>query len=103
MMRLYHSVLWVLILSLVLLQIQYSGHTLLSRSSTKDLRGCYDEALSQRYAGSYIKLGLEASSGWLSGEIPANLPGQFSLSGQIFLHWAAATLKGLGEFQNKKF
>jgi hypothetical protein len=35
-------------------------------------------------------------------EIPANLPGQFSLSGQIFLHWAAATLKGLGEFQNKK-
>ena len=35
-------------------------------------------------------------------EIPANLPGQLSLSGQIFLHWAAATLKGLGEFQNKK-
>ena len=35
-------------------------------------------------------------------EIPANLPGQFSLSGQIFLHWAAATLKGLVEFQNKK-
>ena len=35
-------------------------------------------------------------------EIPANLPGQFSRSGQIFLHWAAATLKGLGEFQNKK-
>ena len=31
-------------------------------------------------------------------EIPANLPGQFSLSGQILLHWAAATLKGLGEF-----
>ena len=26
-------------------------------------------------------------------EIPANQPGQFSLSGQIFLHWAAATLK----------
>ena len=35
-------------------------------------------------------------------EIPANLPGQFSLSGQIFLHWAAATMKRLGEFQNKK-
>jgi hypothetical protein len=35
-------------------------------------------------------------------EIPAKLPGQFSHSGQIFLHWAAATLKGLGEFQNKK-
>ena len=34
-------------------------------------------------------------------EIPAKLPGQFSLSGQIFLHWAAATLKGLGEFQIK--
>ena len=32
---------------------------------------------------------------------PANLPGQFSQSGQIFLHWAAATLKGLGQFQNK--
>ena len=36
-------------------------------------------------------------------EIPASLPGQFSLSGQTFLHWAAVTLKGLGEFQNKKF
>ena len=35
-------------------------------------------------------------------ELPANLPGQFSLSGQLFLHWAAATLKGLVEFQNKK-
>ena len=32
-----------------------------------------------------------------------NLPGQFSLSRQIFLYWAAATLKGLAEFQNKKF
>ena len=30
-------------------------------------------------------------------EIPAKLPGQFGHSGQIFLHWAAATLKGLGE------
>jgi hypothetical protein len=28
-------------------------------------------------------------------EIPANLPDQFSLSGQIFLHWAAATLKDM--------
>ena len=36
-------------------------------------------------------------------ELPANLPGQFSLSGQLFLQWAAATLKGLVEFQNKKF
>ena len=38
-------------------------------------------------------------------EKPANLPGQFSLSRQIFLHWAwaAATLKGLVGFQNKKF
>ena len=34
-------------------------------------------------------------------EIPANLPSQFSPTGQIFLHWAAATLKGLGQFQNK--
>ena len=30
------------------------------------------------------------------------LPGQLGHSGQIFLNWAAATLKGLGEFQNKK-
>ena len=30
-------------------------------------------------------------------EIPAKLPGQFGHSGQIFLHLAAATLKGLGE------
>ena len=36
-------------------------------------------------------------------EIPANLPGQLSSSGQIFLHWAAATLKGHIGFQNKKF
>ena len=35
-------------------------------------------------------------------EIPDNLPGQFSLSGLIFLQWAAATLKGLVGFQNKK-
>ena len=35
-------------------------------------------------------------------EIPANLPGQFSPNGQIVWHWAAATLKGLGEFQNRK-
>ena len=35
-------------------------------------------------------------------ELPANLQGQFSVSGQLFLHWAAATLKGLVEFQNKK-
>ena len=35
-------------------------------------------------------------------ELPANLPGQFRLGGQLFLHWAAATLKGLVEFQNKK-
>ena len=36
-------------------------------------------------------------------EIPANQPGQFSPSGQIFLHWAAATLKGHVEFQNNFF
>ena len=36
-------------------------------------------------------------------EIPASLPGKFSPTGQFFWHWAAATLKGLGEFQNKKF
>ena len=35
-------------------------------------------------------------------EIPANLPGQFSQYGQIFLHWAAATLKGHIGVQNKK-
>ena len=35
-------------------------------------------------------------------EIPANMLGQFSLLGQMFLHWAAATLKGLVQFQNKK-
>jgi hypothetical protein len=36
-------------------------------------------------------------------EIPANLPGQFSLSGQIFLQLAPATLKGLLQIQNEKF
>ena len=39
---------------------------------------------------------------WAPSEIPANMPGQFTLSGQIFLHWAAATLKGLCEFQNSR-
>ena len=34
-------------------------------------------------------------------EISANLPGQLSPSWQIFWHWAAATLKELGQFQNK--
>ena len=33
-------------------------------------------------------------------DIPANQSGQFNLCGQIFLHWAAATLKGLVKFQN---
>ena len=28
---------------------------------------------------------------------------QFSPNGQIFWHWVAATLKGLGEFQSKNF
>ena len=36
-------------------------------------------------------------------EIPANLPGQFNLSWLTFLHWAAATLSGQGEYQNKTF
>ena len=36
-------------------------------------------------------------------EIPANQAVQFSLAGQIFLHWAAATLKGHVEFQNNFF
>ena len=52
-----------------------------------------------------VKSGLEFSYFEIPrapSEIPANLPGQFSLSGQIFLHWAAATLKRLAEFQNKK-
>jgi hypothetical protein len=35
-------------------------------------------------------------------ELPANLPGQFRLSGQLFLHWAAATIKGLVEFQKNQ-
>ena len=35
-------------------------------------------------------------------ELLSDLRGQFSLSGQIFLHSAAATVKGLVEFQNKK-
>ena len=36
-------------------------------------------------------------------EIAAKLPGQFSHSGQIFLPWAAATLKGLGKFKIKDY
>ena len=35
-------------------------------------------------------------------EIPARCPGQFSFSGQICLHLAVATLKGLVQYQNKK-
>ena len=36
-------------------------------------------------------------------EIHANLPDQFSRSGQIFLHLSVATLRGYIGFQNKKF
>ena len=36
-------------------------------------------------------------------EIPANLPGPFSCSWQIYLQWAAASVKGHVGFQNKKF
>ena len=32
-----------------------------------------------------------------------NLEKKISHYGQICLHWAAVTLKGLGEFQNEKF
>ena len=32
-------------------------------------------------------------------ELPANIPGQFSLSRQLLLHWEAATLKGLVELK----
>ena len=35
-------------------------------------------------------------------ETPANMPSQLILSGQIFLHWAAAIMKVLAEFQTKK-
>ena len=81
MMRLYHSVLAVLMSCLVLIQIQFASSALLRRgvdfgephsltrdhmssfrSSKKDLWGCYDEALSHRSAGSYIKLGLASNS-----------------------------------------
>ena len=48
-----------------------------------------------------VKSGLEFILKLIPSEIPAKLPGQFSHSGQIFLPWAAATLKGPGRFQNK--
>ena len=35
-----------------------------------------------------------------SSKIPVKLPGQFSFSKHIFLHWAAATLKERNGFQN---
>ena len=50
---------------------------------------------SEKWSGIYFEIHLAPS------EIPGKLPGQFSPSGQIFLHWAAATLKWVGEFQNK--
>ena len=49
----------------------------------------------KKWSGIYFEIDRAPS------EIPAKLPGQFGHSGQIFLHWAAATLKGLGQFQNK--
>ena len=48
-----------------------------------------------------VKSGLDFEIEKVPSEIPANLQGQFSLSRQIFLHWAAADLKGLDQFQNK--
>ena len=47
-----------------------------------------------------MKSGLEEIILKFHVPLPANLPGQFSLSGQMFLYWAAATLKGHVEFQN---
>ena len=35
-------------------------------------------------------------------ELPAKLPGQFSLPGQLFLHWLEAILKGLKSSRSKK-
>ena len=49
----------------------------------------------KKWSGIYFEIDRAPS------EISAKLPGQFGHSGQIFLHWAAATLKGLGQFQNK--
>ena len=49
------------------------------------------------------ELGWQVKIRLAPSEIPANLPIQFSLSGQIFLHWEAATLKGHVGFQNKNF
>ena len=51
----------------------------------------------EKWSRSYFEIDRATS------EIPANLPGQFSPNVQIFWHWAAATLKGLSEFQNEKF
>ena len=48
-----------------------------------------------------VKSGLEFILKFTPSEIPAKLPGHFGHSGQIFLNWAAAILKGLGQFQNK--
>jgi hypothetical protein len=45
-----------------------------------------------------VKSGLDFFFFEYFSEIPTNLLSQFSLSGQIILHWAAETLKGLAEF-----
>ena len=47
-----------------------------------------------------VKTGLEFILK-LTEPLQRYLLSQFGHSGQIFLHWAAATLKGLGQFQNK--
>jgi hypothetical protein len=44
-----------------------------------------------------MKSGLEFFILKFTEPLQKYLPGQFSLSGQMFLHWAVATLKGLGE------
>ena len=44
-----------------------------------------------------VKSSLENEIASAPLEIPANLPGQVSLCGRIFLHWAPATQKGLME------
>ena len=56
----------------------------------------YFENDGKKWSGIYFEIHRPPS------EIAAKLPSQFGQSGQIFLHWAAATLKGLGEFQDKK-
>ena len=88
-------------LSVILTALQYKPHT---PARTHSISGLKSRVLKLTFFSlkMMVKSGLEFILKFTE-PLQANLLGQFSLSGQIFLHRAAATLKAIVEFQNNFF